>query len=415
MKILYVTRLFSGLKDSIKNKKWEPTGVPTIYHMIEALDRGPHKVEIIFTSKELDDIWFNASDRLFELKGLSIPVTVLSATQWIPSFLGRARGYLRELRQTIAVWVIKTRFKPDLIYFDRGNIYPAACVAHLSRIPIVWRVMGVPAPMHETLREKGIVAWLTRLAYKSPFAMVICSRDGSGGEQWIEKALKHSVPRQMMLNGVDRFINRSLDNMYIEKIPKQKTKILFVARLVEEKGCFEFMRAFVDVLRQAPSELHAVIVGTGKYLEQMQTIAEKEGFSKDISFLGQVPHDQVLAIQAQCDIYVSLNIMCNLTNANLEAMRSGACMIIPEASAINGADLDTQALVPEDAVMRIPSAKDTCALTKAILFLHENTHERAERSKKTKTLAMQMIPTWRERIGEELKMLEHLAETRWAS
>ncbi len=37
-KILYVCRLFNGLETSVKSRKWNPTGVPTIYKIIETLD-----------------------------------------------------------------------------------------------------------------------------------------------------------------------------------------------------------------------------------------------------------------------------------------------------------------------------------------------------------------------------------------
>ena len=38
MKILYISRLFTGLEQTVVDKKWLPTGVPTIYKVIEALD-----------------------------------------------------------------------------------------------------------------------------------------------------------------------------------------------------------------------------------------------------------------------------------------------------------------------------------------------------------------------------------------
>ena len=48
MNIIFVTRLFSGLEKSFITKKWSPTGVPTIYKMIEALDRTCN-VQFLFT------------------------------------------------------------------------------------------------------------------------------------------------------------------------------------------------------------------------------------------------------------------------------------------------------------------------------------------------------------------------------
>ena len=34
MKILFITRLYSGFEPSLKSLKWNPEGVPTIYNLI---------------------------------------------------------------------------------------------------------------------------------------------------------------------------------------------------------------------------------------------------------------------------------------------------------------------------------------------------------------------------------------------
>ena len=39
LKVLYVCRLFSGLEESINNRRWRPTGVPTIYRVIDKLKK----------------------------------------------------------------------------------------------------------------------------------------------------------------------------------------------------------------------------------------------------------------------------------------------------------------------------------------------------------------------------------------
>lgn len=65
-----------------------------------------------------------------------------------------------------------------------------------------------------------------------------------------------------------------------------------------------------------------------------------------VSFLGQLPHDP----------------MVNLTNSNLEAMKTGACMIIPVSQPERGIDSDTDELVRQSAVIRVTSVKDAAGL-----------------------------------------------------
>ena len=51
MKILYISRLFSGLENSFLKGNWEPAGVPTIFKMIEYLDKN-FEVNFLFTVKD---------------------------------------------------------------------------------------------------------------------------------------------------------------------------------------------------------------------------------------------------------------------------------------------------------------------------------------------------------------------------
>ena len=48
MKILYICRVFSGLSNSIK-EEWKPTGVPTIYKIIEKIDSLNVSSKFVFT------------------------------------------------------------------------------------------------------------------------------------------------------------------------------------------------------------------------------------------------------------------------------------------------------------------------------------------------------------------------------
>ena len=51
-KILYVCRLFNGLEQSVIDGKWRPTGVPTIFRMIEKLNASSAEFKLILTAKD---------------------------------------------------------------------------------------------------------------------------------------------------------------------------------------------------------------------------------------------------------------------------------------------------------------------------------------------------------------------------
>ena len=139
----------------------------------------------------------------------------------------------------------------------------------------------------------------------------------------------------------------------------------------------------------------------------MQAAAEGGALDR-VSFLGQLRHWQVIALQQRCDIYVSLNPMGNLTNANLEAIKAGACTIIPASRPVEGVDVDTDELVPQDAVTRIAPYDDIEGLTAAVLRLYRDPGERAKRPEAAAVGGLS-IPGWGERIDREISMLEDIA------
>ena len=409
MKIMYICRLFSGLAESLHKKVWNPHGVPTVYKLIEAIDQSEHELQLVFTIKDTKIDWPHRKTTSFNIQGLRNPVTVIPKTfRALPRHI-RNSGYTRELFHYLKLHSLIKTFTLELIYFDRVNIYSAALTAHRTQLPVVWRVMGVPPAMHDVVESRGIVARITRWAYRAPFSMVICSKDGSGGEQWMNKTLAKTTPRKTLINGADYSSGGAIPAGMSAFLSPSKTNVLFVSRFVKNKGCREFIKAACAVLERAPESFSFFLVGGGPCEKQMRKLAASSTKSEHIHFLGEQPHRRITSIQKACDIYVSLNEMCNLTNANLEAMRSGACIIMPSSPGIRGIDIDTDRLVPNECVWRISAFNDTIGLVDALLYLHNNPDQRKTRSQLTEENAKKIIPLWADRIKNELDLLQKLA------
>ncbi len=63
MRILYTVRLFSGLEDGLREGIWRPRGVPTIYRMIEALDRSAPGEKLVSSGKAMGSPWIDRESR----------------------------------------------------------------------------------------------------------------------------------------------------------------------------------------------------------------------------------------------------------------------------------------------------------------------------------------------------------------
>lgn len=405
MHILYVTRLFSGIEEGLIKGEWAPRGVPTICKMVEALDNSEHSVNLIFTSKGMDAKWNKKNDVSFAVKGLSSEVTVLANHRHYPKWLGRLREKINWLRQVKAIYKIYKREKPDIVYFDRGNIFAAALWSRYSKTPVVWRVMGVLDWMKKHLVEKSIRASLYRWAYKSPFACVICSFDGSGGKVWMEAALDKKVERHILLNGVDKMASRKKADITLSK---KTTNILFVSRLETIKGVNEFIDAIKLVAKNSEVSFVAHIVGDGSQRTVMEEKVKEYGVEKKVKFYGALLPAEVRAIRLQSDIYVSLNKQGNLSNANLEALADGLCIILPEKNEEMGIDIDTHTIITNEASLRFGKVGDTRSLANAILKLLKNKNEISKRKEKSKACAKEHLRTWQERVSMEIAMLEEV-------
>ena len=53
-KIIYLARFLVGYYSFYFEEEWKPDGVPTVYKMIEGLDKSKHKVEFVFSNYNLN-------------------------------------------------------------------------------------------------------------------------------------------------------------------------------------------------------------------------------------------------------------------------------------------------------------------------------------------------------------------------
>lgn len=398
MKILYVCRLYSGFEDSIKNGVWEPKGAPTIAQLIKNLDNtDTHTLRIIFTQKGLQD---EIHPALNKIKGIKSPITILEGPESFPEWLWKFRDKLSELDQFIRIFWAYKKFKPDVVYCDRGNIFSAALLSRLTNARVIWRVMGVLQIMHSAADKNSFRASFLRFLWRSPFAHVICTIDGSDGEPWLKKCLGRDIPYSMLLNGIDK----ELEPDAAIGLPANKTKVLFVGRLEPMKGTQEFLEAFAVLMKTHPN-LHAIIAGDGSLLETMKVHVQQNGIADKISFLGSLTPAQLKYVRQNCDFYVSLNTHGNLTNVNLEALSDGLPTIIPTSDPEHGIDSDTDKLIPENAFYRFGKVGDTDALVKAMSFMVDE-QNRVQYRKNSEAFAREFLPSWKERITQEMKIYE---------
>ena len=404
--ILYVCRIFNGLETSIRDKVWKPTGVPTIYRIIDKLDSDAlYNLDLVVTSKNNNFSRISNVVSKIKVSGLSSVVTILHSF----NYKYRRIGFLLQESFHVLYLLAKLFFRHyDLLYIDHANIFTASIAARISRTPVVFRVMGVYPAMRNVLTGPGIVNIFLRWCYKAPFSLVICTQDGSGIEPWLDKALANNTLVHKLVNGVEyrKFTAKQKNTLYVDYIiPQDKFLILYLGKLEKIKGIYDFIEGFFLANRRAGGKLHAIIIGDGNQYSNVMNLLDNHSDKGSVTLIPRVQHNEIFKFHEISDLYVSPNKLANLTNANLEAMQAGTCTAIPKSQPDTGVDLVTDTLLDDTAIYRYDFPPTPKNISFAITDLYNNPHLRESLSKNIVLQSSKFITSWDKRIELEMGLL----------
>jgi glycosyltransferase involved in cell wall biosynthesis len=404
VKVLVVVGVYSGLAESLATGCWQPRGVPAVYRLLEGLAaRQDLSPSYIFLSRDFDQ-QFSAVKRV-AMAPLGDRVWILPWRRW-PLFDRLKLGnMLREMEQALRVLFIAMRLRPDVAYCANTAFVGASLMARLGIAPVLLRFLGL-FPVHREIAERRGRS-LARWFFRAPFARAICTLEGSGAEFYLPKLLKPGVPYDILLNGVDP---PKIDRVAVDALRRQygfdgKPIIGFVGRLEPSKGCDDFVEALARLEALRPGSFSGLIVGDGSLRPQLERRVTEAGLSARVRFAGAVPHGAVAAYLGALDVYVSLNRFGNLSNANLEAMVAGLCMVVVAGEPRDHIDEATDRLVPASVVQRIPRDGLVEGLACALAGLLDQPGEIARRAAATKQLAATMLSDWNQRVAHEISLI----------
>ncbi len=414
MKIFFITRLFTGFENSLKKSRWCPEGLPTIYKLINELDK-KNTLYLYFLAKDSGKTytsgWNYKKDMKIAMKELKAQTYVFAGINYFYSFIPKNFAkLLRDLRHLIFLIFLIKKHKPDLIYLDSSNVVIAAIIKILfPKNNIVLRVLGICSFLRSIPNSKRIINKIYKWAFKSDFSAVIGTQDGSGTEIWLNKLLKNSVKRYVLLNGVDTISKdcKFKENyIKIKKVNEKKILVLFLGRLEASKGVFFFLEAALNIAKRYKKKIKFIIVGDGSLYKTIIDKIYRNNMSYNFDFLRNIPHSEVLQLQSISDIYISTNKDGNLSNANLEAISANKCMIIPHKRHKENIDIETELLL-KDTVLYYKN-NNLKSLTEKLKFLITNPKQINKMSQKIQIRKKSFLKSWKERINEEKNILYKL-------
>ena len=397
-KILYISRVFSGLEDSLSRNYWQPSGVPTIYKLIEALDK-QFELKIIFTEKNKEQkVNFRKDNYNYSISGLKAKIILLNSYK--NTFLHKYFFIIIEFIQFIKLINITFSYKPDLIYVGNANIWTGAFLNFFG-YKTIFRVMGVYDAMRYAFEKLTFKNLILRYSYSQNYNALIFTQDGSGIEKWQEK-INSSNKNFNLINGVPNIKNSLIEKNYF----KNKVEILFLGRLEPMKGIVEFL-SIIEKLSFKYDKIKFNIIGSGILENEVETFVLNNRHI-DINFIKVLAHDQVIDFIKNMDLYISINKRGNLSNATLECISQGLITFVLSEDQNTKKDYYTNQFLPDQIFFKIDRENIVKSAVKQIEKILNNPIDINNRKLKTLDFAKKNLDLWKNRIENEIQIIKNI-------
>jgi glycosyltransferase involved in cell wall biosynthesis len=398
MKILFITSFYSAVRQSIISDNWQPTGMPAIVKLFEGLKDECIEFDNIFISSPIKSKTKTISytNSMFNNQIMFFQFSKKLNTKFFRNFGSFINSLLvfRKVKSTIK------EQNYDVIYVDRANRVAGALLAY-SGSKVILRLHGITMLFTFYKSYKNVfLNFMQFFSFRAPYKYIICTEDGTPGKQFLVKYTRSSVPHKILLNGVDKVKDISL----IQNISK-KPVFLFLGRLSADKGINEFISTIVKLM-DIENKFKVVIVGDGDLKKKAETIIKAHKI-KNVLFTGSLPHDEVYKYILNCDVYVSLNKLGNLSNTVLEAINAERCLILLKKSITTLRDISTYQFF-NDSVLYINKKNIVNDLEKIIRYLISNPEIIKLKRELIKKKSSKIL-SWRDRVKEEIRIIQKVA------
>jgi len=194
-------------------------------------------------------------------------------------------------------------------------------------VAAAWIARRLSLPLVVTAHGSDVNVF-SRVRHLRPFFNTACGR--AAGITAVSRDLVSSLERLGF--GGARWIPAGCLMGDVDPTARVKGRILFVGQLWEWKGPEVLLEAFAKVKREVP-DATLDLAGEGEDASRLRERASSLGFGSAVRFLGPVPHEQMMSLMGQADVFCLPSRREGLPVSVIEAFAAGAPVV---GSAVGG-------------------------------------------------------------------------------
>ncbi len=405
MRILYVTPLWSGLKDALFCG-CEPMGMPAFTNPLREMIKRGYEIDLVVASSEIQSVnlgveWLDSSRILFADWDISSPIRALKS--------------IVILYRTVDL-ALKNRTY-DFVY-GHGSIGAVANIAALRHhIPIGMRLYGTflsrelgygKSPNSLEMFVRKILCFIRHpleyLSFILPKDFLLVTNDGSRGDyvwqqignsQYKWHFWLNGFPTDEATEGTDIVMRSELQHF----IADETHFLLYPARIARWKRQHLALDLLEKLIYSEKLELRLVFVGhvtDEGYYTELKEIVQSKGLSDYVCFIGPVAKQELRMLYRHSLAVLSFYDVSNLGNVAIEALSYG-CVLV----SIDDGTLDSLVVHGESGFL----IRDIDEAVPIVRNLLSDSDLRNHVRTSANTIAKARIMSWSERVDQEIELI----------
>jgi glycosyltransferase involved in cell wall biosynthesis len=305
--------------------------------------------------------------------------------------------------------VRKNGFVPHMVYaHNQYAALPGYLLGRLWRVPNVTRLYGTFLADLMTRPLVSLRYPTAAAGYLVPSSLLICANDGTRGDEVARKFNVLDQRFRFWQNGVEppsqppQVTRADLVARFGPTLRMESKWAVSCSRLSYWKRIDRMVKA-LSVCRDQGVDCQLVIAGDGPEKSSLTKLAQKEGVSGHIVWLGAVAHDDIWALMNNADVFMLTNDVTNRCNPLYEAAWAG----LPVVSVH---DPSTADLLRHRVNALLSDKDDAISLGQNLAELCRDDEQSKQLGAAQKKLS-NTFWTWEERMREEVMELERLVDS----